>query len=1086
MKIETKDTKQGGDFAKLAADLTKAVAVTVPLLIAAQPGAAMAALSASAPSVIDAAMALYSAKGGSLGTSAWSVASSAFALALAKIIATGPISRRPNGAELELLIGSMLVKARINVNEKPQELSIDALYSPLKIPFVRDAVKALPHELKLYSLGCPVIDCRVLFEACMVDAFTELRNSKPDLFSRIENALSGPFATAIERRKSLGRHHDFIIRSFTQRPVFGQEETGVTLEDLYVRQRALWNTKELRKPHGTQETGIVDPTGSFFQDEMNKSPKWLFPLHVGDLHGTIWEWLDRKESGDAIRVIAGGPGSGKSTFARSLAIEVIDRGSHDVLFVPLQEIEATGSFQARIENLFRNRTDLGLDRVESPLNWLGQRDPDGRAPEKPLLIICDGLDEIAPPGSSEAATVTTDFIQTLGSWVHNRNSGGLFVSAIVLGRTISAQEAFRKLSVDHHTLIRVGGLLPITNSREWIQADRDDILFDSAKLCEIDQRKTFWDNWCQAINSQNVGLPVALQGDTAAAKALEELTTEPLLLYLLLWTGYLGENWEKAADNRNHVYEAIFQQIYARRWGHDRDVRALANQERGGHAGTTDLLASDFFLLQEALGLASWATGGRTVSAEAFQPMLKLYLDRDKYDDLSEGISSLLKSVALQSYTRSVGADSAGFEFVHKTIGEYLIARGLTSWIQKSVSPLEARISDARCAEAAGLLSKIIWKGSLTPEIARFLEDEVRLRFSVEKQAQQFLEERLVPIGNWVLKNGLPVHTALTNSFEVQPYLLFEQAEQRSLDVFWTGFQAIAKQAFRPDKFEQDPAAGGWYPGPIRLDWPSPHGFLSLFAKLAAPNLISENKRLARFDFLDLRDQAVTDSTFGAVVFYYDERDKSVRPQDWLPISLEAANLAGAQFYGSNLAQANLSRANLEGANLSRANLLDARLWKANLANAKLQRAVFSRANLVSADFRDSELGGAKFFGSNLKAAQFSGADFAPESRYDGTGVVPTIFSGASLEGANFRDTDLANAVFSSCDCDEADFRGCSLGDVIVLDTSFEGAMIDRPVLSTVEIDPVEEKQKDREEHSLLLFRRKENGVQVTSLIDDL
>lgn len=914
MKIETKALKVERDIAKIALELTKAVAVVVPLIIAAQPGAAMAAISASAPSIIEIISSLHRAKGRSLGNSAWTIVSSAYALALAKVLATAPISRRPQGSELEALIKSMLTRAKILVDDHPQDMSLDALYSPLKIPFIRDGVKILPHELSVFSLDCPIGECRVLFENSMVEALVEIRNAKPDMFNEVERALSGAFANAVERRKSLGRHHDFIIKSFTQRPVFGQEETGITLEDLYVRQRAIWNTKEARKQDGTLDSSAIDPSGSFFQDELKKSSRWRFPLHIGDLHQTVWDWLERGDAGDAIRVVAGGPGSGKSTFARAFAIEVIDKAAHDVLFVPLQEIEATGSFQTRIENLFRNRTDLGLDRAENPLNWLGQRDPDGRAPDRPLLIICDGLDEIAPPGSSEAATVTTDFIQTLGTWINGRNSGGHFVSAVVLGRTISAQEAFRKLSVNHQALIRVGGLLPLKSSSEWIHAEDDECLVDEGELSLIDQRKIFWENWCRAAKPKTEDLPEALQGDTEAAGALEELTAEPLLLYLLLWTGYLGENWEKAATNRNHVYEAIFQQIYARRWGQDRAPKTLPNREQGGHTATNDLEVSDFFLLQEALGLASWATGGRTVTSEAFEPMLKIYIDRDKYDDLSEGVSSSLKSVALQSYTRSVAADNAGFEFVHKTIGEYLIARGLASWLERSVQPLEKRISDARCAEAADLISRIFWRGSLTSEIARFFEDEIRIRFSLERDAKDFVENRLVPVGSWILKNGVPVHNTLNVAQEGISFAAIEQAEQRSLDVFWTGLQSVAKRAFRTSNIGNDASVNGWAPGPVKLDWPTPYGFQSLFSKLAAPNLISENKRLARFDFLDLRDQAVTDSAFGAVIFSYNEIENSVRPETWLPISLYGANLAKAQFYSATLGQADLRYANLEGA----------------------------------------------------------------------------------------------------------------------------------------------------------------------------
>ncbi len=1045
MRIQAGAIVRKQNLAKIGVELSNAIAISVPLLIAAQPGAAMAALSASAPAIIGLVSALYGEKGGSLSNSAWTIVSSAYALAIAKLIAVAPISRRPIGTELETLVSSMLNRAQLLADDQPQELSLDSLYSPLKIPFIRDAAKALPHELSIFSIESPIGECRAQFESCMLQALSDVRNLKPEMFAAVEQALAGPYAQAIERRKALGRHHEFIIRSFTQRPIFGQEDSGITLEDLYVRQRALWNTRVPRtNKQNPDDEG--DFSANFFQEELKKSPQSQFPLHVGDLHQNIIGWLSKRDPLDPVRVVGGGPGSGKSTFARALAIEVIDHAAYDVLFVPLQEIEATGSFQSRIENLFRNRTDLGLDRAENPLNWLGQRDPDGNEPDRPLLIICDGLDEIAPPGSSEAATVTTDFIQALGNWLSSRNSGGHFVSAIVLGRTISAQEAFRKLGVNHHALIRVGGLLPLNRAYEWMQASRDDCLVDPNEMSLADQREDFWANWCTVKQRDSSVLPEALQGDTGPAKALEELTAEPLLLYLLLWTGYLDTNWEKAAANRNHVYEAIFQQIYERRWGQERGVKLLSSMEQGGHTGTRDLEVADFFLLQEALGLASWATGGRTVTSEAFQPMLKVYLGADKYDDLGGSVSGSLKSVALQSYTRSVSADNAGFEFVHKSIGEYLIARGLASWLERSVSPLDLRVSDARCGQAAKLISRIFWRGSLTAEIARFYEDEIQIRYDSSAKAKDFLQHRLIPVFNWILKYGVPIHTNVSDMPNNVSFSFVEQSEKRSLDVFWTGLQCVAKKAFPLSKFGEVESAGGWNSGPISIEWYSSYGFISFVSKLTSQVLISESNRIAPFNYLDLTEQSVTDAVFGAVMFTHAENSKSAYPLHWLPFSFLGANLEGLQFYGANLSKANLQYANLSGTILSGANLRSAQLDKSLLINADLMDAVLNKSSLVDADLTNCRLGGARLSGCDLTRAKLSNCNLIQDADKISRNTAPTVFNNSTLIETDFSGSRIGGAVFSFCDASGADFSQCDLGKAIIIETNFSEASTDTPI----------------------------------------
>lgn len=798
MSIKLKPEEAKSNRKNSFLDLTKAISAAIPLVLSADPSGTSAAVSAAMPSILDALSKLRTKEPDYLSQSAWKVVRLAYSAALIRLFSNTGLERQPQPAELEIVIAAMLQRAHDQVLATPQQITIDCLYSPLKLNVFRDAANRIPHELKPFQFQNAPLDMRKHFEECLVEGFEDVRNSIPKDFSALEASLSGALSVALEKRQALSRHHEYIITMFSQKPIFGQEDTGITLSDLYVRQRAIWNTKEeiKEKSEKTSERAAKgkknESQTEFFEIQSIRERRWRTPLHVADLHGTLHGWLKAPVQNDAIRVVAGGPGSGKSTFAKAFAVECIDQNTYDVIFVPLQEIEAFGTFESRIENLFRNRTDLGLDRVDSPLKWLGQRAPSGSAPTKPLLIVCDGLDEIAPPGSSEAATVTTDFIQAMGSWINSRNSGGLYVCAIVLGRTISAQEAFRKLGIDHSALIRVGGLLPIVQTDEWKFSSTQTQTNDADKVADIDQRIEYWGKWCRAIKSGNLPMPAALEEGTDGVQEFRELTTEPLLLYLLIWTGYLGEKWKEAADNRNHVYEAIFRQVHARQWGDGIGPRR-PNHDVGGHSVTSNLPLDDFFLLQEALGLASWGTGGRTVSSETFASVLKIFLNPDKYDDLSENVGSSLKSVALQSYTKSVGADNAGFEFVHKTLGEYLIARGLVRWLRHALSSLKERTSDSRCAEAAAIFAKLAWHGPFTSEIFAFFRDELRLQYAQPLETRHLLSAQFVPLIGWAVRNGMPTHLALPKE---TTFTRLELSEHRSLDVLWTAMQCLAHQAF--------------------------------------------------------------------------------------------------------------------------------------------------------------------------------------------------------------------------------------------------------------------------------------------------
>ncbi|MCZ4290547.1 pentapeptide repeat-containing protein [Hoeflea alexandrii] len=1066
MKIDTSAKGRKPAWTTAAADLAKAAAAAVPVLITGQPGASMVAMGAAMPAIIDAALALSSHSKPSLGSSAWSMVKAAYAAGIVRFISTAPLDRRPTGVELQSLVETLVIRLELLLEENTQELSPEVFLSPLRLPAFRRMARDITHEMRLYTLDNPIANGRKLFEECLIEGFLDCRNARPDEFAKVEQSFRGAFADGYDKYRSLTRHYNFLLNSFSLKPVFGQEDEGITLSDLYVRQRALWVSRERHEGHVQEDDGPAELVGSDFFRESDKDPhKWRYLFHVDDLHATIWTWLRERDCSEAIRVIAGGPGSGKSTLARALAIEAIDSEEFDVLFVPLQEIEAVGSFPVRVENLLRSRTDLGLDRHPDALNWLGQSETTGSSPVRPLLLICDGLDEIAPPGSAEAATVTADFVQALSSWVYARNSGGFHVCALVLGRTISAQEAFHKLGIGHHALVRVAGFLPVTGTDEWEKAKRHSCTVDLAQLAEKDQRQEYWLNWCSAKAIADQSLPVALEANNAPGRALQELTAEPLLLYLLIWTGYLGQQWEKAASNRNHVYEEIFKQIYQRKWGLSAP-RVTGNKQRGGHPATDDVSEDDFFLLQEALGLASWGTGGRTVNVAAFDAMLKVYLNEDKYEDISDSVASSLKSVALQGYTRSVGGDAAGYEFVHKTIGEYLIARGLATTLTTALDEVRERSSPGRCAKAAAKLAAIMRYGVLKPEIARFFVDELRMRLRSAKIARRELEWHFLPVMNWLLQNGFSFSPEPGGQTEMV-YARADQSDQRIWDVVWSAFQAIAHISYpwRTMGINHDEA---WEVGPVRLDWPNPQSFISLFARLSSRSHVAETGRIPTFDYLDIRGQAVTDYTFGSVIFNESSNEGSFRPLIWLPISMRACRLDGLFFYGANLREAHLNLSSLVETVFSGARLDRAILQKANCRSAVFVDASLNFVDAHEANFTGANLSGTKFKSAQLQETDLSEAKFDPRVREGGL----TIFANASLERAKVQNTDLGQSILFRCKVDGADFTGADLTKCHIVDTDFRKTIL-------------EENQSELKKNSARKSKGGPNRTQTILVMDD-
>lgn len=412
---------------------------------------------------------------------------------------------------------------------------------------------------------------------------------------------------------------------------------------------------------------------------------------------------------------------------------------------------------------------------------------------------------------------------------------------------------------------------------------------------------------------------------------------------------------------------------------------------------------ADFFILQQALGLASWATGGRTASEDEYNEILEFYLDEDQYEELKENSFTKINSVALQGYTRSSGFDQE-YEFVHKSIGEYLIALGLVGALEQTISKLGGKLRTSRFKAAAEHLSNIAYRGSLKSEIARFFEDEIKLRFESIKESREFLNNSIIPICNWAMENGFPVHQIAHLKSDKTNFQNIEIADRRVWDVFWSSLQALAKQSYRVQDFQKQEREFTWDVAPVDIKWPTPYAFQALHDKLAASSHVSETRRLANFGFLDLTNQACTNHTYGAVA--YEQSDEFPRlPNIWINISMRGTNLSGSLFFNSTLRSADLqsaclSEAYLEGADLRYAVLWQTNLQQAELKNADLEGVILANANLTGADLRGSNLRSADLRGANLQGADLRGA----------------TLNKANLEGADLRGTNLDEVDLSGID----------------------------------------------------------------------
>ena len=415
-----------------------------------------------------------------------------------------------------------------------------------------------------------------------------------------------------------------------------------------------------------------------------------------------------------------------------------------MVFIPLQHMALGGDLKDSIGRYLSNRwhamrADGGAGFKDNPLDWTGEE-------ERPLLLIFDGLDELTP-SKEKAEELTRKFVASVIGMLWTMPT----VHAVVLGRPAACLEAMEvaEFELPRLTLLHVAKLTPLSLSDVGFNkladyyrsagGESDEHLVAPNGLMELDQREDFWRRWAKLAGEDAGTVPPAI-----TSTEMGELNAEPLLLYLLILSDYAGDKWEEALGNRNVVYEAIFARVFER--NKKKQVFTAAN-----------LRKSDFFGLMECLGLAAWHGNGRTGTDEEFAVLRDLHLpdDSERFDRLP---AASLRGAAVNFYTRrDLGVD-AGFEFIHKSFGEYLAARGLLSAAINLAEWMQAKKRRGKFEDVAHEWIKLIGNAELSEQIVVFTIGQARLLYHSDPDGVAAAKKALGGLFSWSLRNGMPAH----------------------------------------------------------------------------------------------------------------------------------------------------------------------------------------------------------------------------------------------------------------------------------------------------------------------------------------
>ena len=413
-----------------------------------------------------------------------------------------------------------------------------------------------------------------------------------------------------------------------------------------------------------------------------------------------------------------------------------------------------------------------------------------------------------------------------------------------------------------------------------------------------DLRQEWWKRYGTATGKYYDGMPEWLQ-----RTELDEITTQPLLNYLVALSYVRGEVDFSTQVNLNQIYEDLLKAIYERAYAGGRPL-----------PGIRDLLLKDFIRILEEISLATWHGYGSTTTISEIRYRCNNAGLSQLLEVFQEGAEAGVARLLTAFYFRQHGHRPDGeptFEFTHKSFREYLTARRLVRAIQRIHSERERRKDDPDSGwDERGALKH--WAELCCPQpmdqyLFRFFRNEVLIQ---EKVTASHWQKTLFELISFMLEFGMPMEQVIPRPDHLTEMLFSFNAEE------------------------------------------------ALLAALYACALVTEKISEVRWT----KEVSMVDKSINAGVWLGRLQGQRYGPMNTMLVleCLGFLSLQGCILHLRDLMDANPNDSDLRNAELTYALLMKARLERANLTDANLTDANLERANLTEANFTGAILDGAK------------------------------------------------------------------------------------------------------------------------------
>ena len=860
-----------------------------------------------------------------------------------------PLAGEPSKEALDHLpdqLDAQIEKEKVAIDRKFFEC-------PRELPLLVTLERPFSEWLVAYGLQLPaaVSIARRLPSYFVAALHAEWRRS-PGTYGPVQEAVATPFTRAAERERAWALYTALLDRQVDE-PMFGE---AFGLRQVYVPLRAFYVIEAPR-----------DRTAGFTVERERALEGPEEHRVAVELEASLDAWLESTDRHDGYRVISGGPGCGKSSFARMYAAQVARECRIPVLFVPLHQLNVSGALVDAIGEYVRLADLL-------PVNPL-----DPEAGEDRLLVIFDGLDELSLQGRV-GADAARDFVREVLKVVAIRNHTERRLLVLFSGRepVIQASESeFRH----RQRILHVLPYLVDEHFRglKW-QSGRE--------LLGEDSRQTWWRLYGKASGLGYTGLPRELRRTD-----LDEVTAQPLLNYLVALGHSRGRRFSEDL-NLNDIYEDLLEAVHARGY-----------EQKRPHAAIQGLSLPDFRRVLEEIALSAWHGNGRTTTVSEIEEHclaagLSTLLERFA-EGAKTGVARVLTAFYFRQFGRTAGGDPT-FEFTHKSFREYLTALRVVRALERIDDELDRRAKnlDSGWDEREALRHWIDIAGPsvMDRELWGYIQREVTRREVKTATRWQSMLCRLITA---MLRNGMPMELLAPRPSYQEEARRGRNSEEALLAVLnacarFTQQVSVVEWPNVEGEGSKELVAGAW--------------FKRLQGQRGGPDNVLALRSLS---FLDLSKTAL----YMQDLYRADLHKSNLRRAGCYQANFAQANLENADLREGYLSHANLSKASLQGSNLRRATLDGADLRGANLREVNLTEAHLEGANLREADLRRALLKGAYLAGANLGRADLRGADLR------GAHLHEANFQGANLQQASLEGADLEEATLKAAKLEGAELK---------------------------------------------------------------